>query len=750
MAKQPAPPFGGGTDIETVDLRSALEERYLAYALSTITQRALPDARDGLKPVHRRLLYAMRLLRLDPGQAFKKSARVVGDVIGKYHPHGDQSVYDALVRLAQEFAQRWTLVEGQGNFGNVDGDNPAAMRYTEARLTEVARLLLDGLDENAVDFRETYDGSEEEPIVLPAAFPNLLANGSTGIAVGMATSIPPHNAAELLDAAIFLIDNPKATTDDILHFIPGPDFPTGGIVVEPKDSIAEAYRTGRGGFRVRSKWHQEDAGRGTWVIVVTEIPWLVPKSRLIEQLASMVIDRKVPILADVRDESADDIRIVLEPRARTVDPDVLMESLFKLTDLETRISLNMNVLVKGKVPQVLGLAPALREWLDHRREVVVRRAQFRLDAIERRLEVLGGLLIAFLNIDEVIRIIRTKDDPKAELIRKYKITEVQAEAILNIRLRALAKLEEIAIRTENDALTAERSEIQKLLGSEARQWTKVKKEIAEVRKTFGPNTALGKRRSNFADAKTVTVDFTEALVEREPITVIVSNMNWIRALKGHVEDVSNLGFKQGDDLKTAFFAETTSKILVLATNGKVFTLDASKLPGGRGHGEPIRLQIDLEDSADIAQVWSYEAGKKRLIIATDGRGFVVGEDDLLASTKKGRNVLNVDSPAEARVAVPAEGDHVAVVGENRKMVVFPLTQIPEMGRGKGVRLQKYKDGSTSDARVFTLKEGLTWVDSSGRNFTVDKGDLKEWIGSRADAGRLAPKGFPRTNKFEPD
>jgi topoisomerase-4 subunit A len=464
----------------------------------------------------------------------------------------------------------------------------------------------------------------------------------------------------------------------------------------------------------------------------------------------MVIDRKVPILADVRDESADDIRIVLEPRARTVDPDVLMESLFKLTDLETRISLNMNVLVKGKVPQVLGLAPALREWLDHRREVVTRRAQFRLDAIERRLEVLGGLLIAFLNIDEVIRIIRTKDDPKAELIRKYKITEVQAEAILNIRLRALAKLEEIAIRTENEALTAERAEIQKLLGSEARQWTKVKKEIAEVRKTFGPNTALGKRRSNFAEAAAVTVDFTEALVEREPITVVVSNMNWIRALKGHVEDVSNLGFKQGDDLKTAFFAETTSKILVLATNGKVFTLDASKLPGGRGHGEPIRLQIDLEDSADIAQVWTYEAGKKRLIIATDGRGFVVGEDDLLASTKKGRNVLNVDPPAEARVAVPAEGDHVAVVGENRKMVVFPLSQIPEMGRGKGVRVQKYKDGGTSDARVFTLKEGLTWVDSSGRNFTVDKGDLKEWIGSRADAGRLAPKGFPRTNKFEPD
>ncbi len=745
-----APPPPGGDDVETVGLRSALEERYLAYALSTITQRALPDARDGLKPVHRRLLYAMRLLRLDPGQAFKKSARVVGDVIGKYHPHGDQSVYDALVRLAQEFAQRWPLVEGQGNFGNVDGDNPAAMRYTEARLTEVARLLLDGLDENAVDFRETYDGSEEEPIVLPAAFPNLLANGAQGIAVGMATSIPPHNVAELIDAAVHLIDNPKADTDDILKFIPGPDFPTGGTVVEPASSIADAYRTGRGGFRLRARWHQEDAGRGTWVIVVTEIPWLVPKSRLIEQLASMVIDRKVPILADVRDESADDIRIVLEPRARTVVPNILMESLFKLTDLETRIGLNMNVLVKGRVPQVLGLAPALREWLDHRREVVVRRAEFRLAAIDRRLEVLGGLLIAFLNIDEVIRIVRTKDDPKAELIRKYKITDVQAEAILNIRLRALAKLEEIQIRAEHKALTEEKAEIEKLLGSDARQWTRVKKELAEVRKTFGPATPLGKRRTDFGKAAALAdLDVTEALVEREPITVVVSNMNWIRALKGHVEDVANLSFKQGDDLKTAFFAETTSKILVLATNGKVFTLDASKLPGGRGHGEPIRLQIDLEDSADIAQVWNYEAGKKRLVISTDGRGFVVAEDDMLASTRKGRNVLNVDPKAEARVAVPAEGDHVAVVGENRKMVIFPLSQIPEMGRGKGVRLQKYKDGGTSDARVFTMNDGLTWMDSSSRTFTVGKNDLREWIGNRADAGRLAPKGFPRTNKFEP-
>ncbi len=745
-----APPPSGGLPIESIDLRSALEERYLAYALSTITQRALPDARDGLKPVHRRLLYAMRLLRLDPGQAFKKSARVVGDVIGKYHPHGDQSVYDALVRLAQDFAQRWTLVEGQGNFGNVDGDNAAAMRYTEARLTEVARLLLDGLDEGTVDFRETYDGSEEEPIVLPAAFPNLLANGAQGIAVGMATSIPPHNAAELLDAATHLIDNPKAGTDDILQFVPGPDFPTGGVVVEPKHMIAEAYRTGRGGFRVRGKWHQEDTGRGTWVIVVTEIPWLVPKSRLIEQLANMVLEKKVPILADVRDESADDIRIVLEPRARTVDPAVLMESLFKLTDLETRIGLNMNVLVKGRVPQVLGLAEALREWLDHRRDVLIRRSQFRFEAIEKRLEILGGLLVAFLNIDEVIKIIRTYDEPKAELIRRFEITEVQAEAILNIRLRALAKLEEIAIRKEDETLRAEKAEIEKLLGSEARQWTRVKKEIAEVRKTFGPDTALGRRRSAFAETTDIPfVDFTEAFIEREPITVVVSEKGWIRGLKGHVDDLSNLAFKQDDQLKTAFRTETTAKILVMATNGKVFTLDASKLPGGRGHGEPIRIQIDLEDGADIATVWPYTSGRKRLVATTDGRGFVVPEDDLLASTKKGRNVLNVDGPDEARISVPVDGDHVAVIGENRKLLIFPLSQIPEMGRGKGVRLQKYKDSGISDVITFAMSAGLSWVDSSGRTFNLEQKELRDWMGNRADSGRLPPKGFPRTNRFTP-
>ncbi len=747
MGNRVIPPDGNGGAIEVVDLKGALEERYLAYALSTITQRALPDARDGMKPVHRRILYAMRLLRLDPGAGFKKSARVVGDVIGKYHPHGDQSVYDALVRLAQDFAQRWPMVEGQGNFGNVDGDNAAAMRYTEARMTEVARLMLDGLDEDSVDFRDTYDGSEQEPIVLPAAFPNLLANGSQGIAVGMATSIPPHNVAEILDAALHLIEHPNATTDDILDLVPGPDFPTGGVIVEPKHMIADAYRTGRGGFRVRARWHKEETGRGGWVAVVTEIPYLIPKSRLIEKLAELVIDKKVPILADVRDESADDIRIVLEPRTRTVDPELLMGSLFKLSELEARIPLNMNVLVKGRVPQVLGLAEALRQWLDHRREVVVRRASFRLAAIEKRLEVLSGFLIAYLNLDEVIRIVREEDDPKAELMRRFELSDVQADAVLNIRLRALAKLEEIAIRKEHAALEEEKGGIVALLGSDRRQWSKVASEIKAVRKTFGPETVLGKRRSSFADAAELPLaDLTEAFIEREPLTVVVSEKGWIRALKGHVQDLTTLTFKTGDSLKTAFFAETTSKLLVLASNGRVFTLDASKLPGGRGQGEPIRLGIDLEEAADIVAVVTHKPGAKRLIVGSDGRGFVVPEDDIVAFTRKGRNVLNVDGVATTtKLFVPVEGDTVAIVGENRKLLLFPIGQVAEMARGKGVRLQRYKDGGVADAKTFTLADGLTWTDTSGRTWTVT--DLLEWFGNRADSGRLPPKGFPRTNRF---
>lgn len=734
--------------IEIVGLKDALEERYLAYALSTITQRALPDARDGLKPVHRRVLYAMRVLRLDPGAAFKKCARVVGDVIGKYHPHGDQSVYDALVRLAQDFAQRWPLIEGQGNFGNVDGDNAAAMRYTEARLTEVARLLLDGLDDDAVDFRATYDGSEEEPIVLPAAFPNLLANGSQGIAVGMATSIPPHNASELLDAAAHLIDYPDADSAALLPYVQGPDFPTGGVIVDSPSIIAESYRTGRGSFRVRARWHKEETGRGTWIVVVTEIPYGVPKSRLVEQLANLVMDKKVPILTDVRDESTDDVRLVLEPRSRTVDLDLLMESLFKLSDLESRISLNMNVLVKGKVPQVLGLADVLRQWLMHRQDVLQRRSRNRLRNIEKRLEILGGLLVAYLNIDEVIRIVREEDNPKAELISRYDLTDIQAEAILNLRLRALAKLEEIAIRTEHAELEKEKLELETLLGSEALQWKKVRKEIAQVRKIFAPETALGKRRTTFAVAKDrPALDFTEALVEREPVTVVVSEKGWIRALKGHVQDLSTLTFKAGDELKTAFFTETTARILILTTNGKAFTLEASRLPGGRGQGEPIRLNVDLDDDTDIALVFPYTAGAKRIIMSAEARGFVVSEDDMTSSTRRGRNVLTVDENMELKLAVPVTGDSLAIVGENRKLLVFPIAQVSEMSRGRGVRLQRYKDGSLSDAKTFNLADGLTWLDTSGRTWTVSSEELIDWRGNRGEAGRMAPKGFPRSNRF---
>src|SRR5919107_776979 len=746
MGKPVNPPSGG--EIENINLKDALEERYLAYALSTIMHRALPDARDGLKPVHRRILHAMRLLRLDPGNAPKKCARIVGDVMGQYHPHGDQAIYDALVRLAQDFAQRYPLVEGQGNFGNIDGDNAAAMRYTEARLTEVARLLLEGIDEDAVDFRETYDQTNEEPIVLPAAFPNLLANGSQGIAVGMATSIPPHNAAELCDAALYLLSHPKATSEQLLTFVPGPDFPTGGIIVDGKEAIAETYRTGRGSFRVRAKWTKEDLGRGTWAVVVTEIPYGIPKSRLIEKIAELLHERKLPLLADVRDESTDEVRVVFEPRARTVDPVILMESLFKLTELESRVPMNVNVLAGGKVPKVLGLAECLREWLDHRREGLQRRSRHRLAAIERRLEILGGLLIIYLDLDRVIKIIREEDEPKQELMRVFKLTELQANAILDTRLRSLRKLEEMELKREHDELTKEKGSIEKLLGSEAAQWKTVGWEIREVRKTFGPETALGKRRSEFADAPvTSDIDFAEALVEREPITVLVSDKGWIRSMKGHVADLSGVQFKGDDALKTAFFTETTAKVLVAATNGKIFTLEASKLPGGRGFGDPIRLLVDMEEGAEVVAALPYKAGAKLLVAGSDGRGFIAPADDIVANTRKGKQVLTVDQPGRAVVCVPAEGDHVAIVGENRKLLVFPVSQLPEMGRGKGVRLQRYKDGSVSDGKVFALKDGLTWKDSSDRTWTVEKADLRDWIGNRAEAGRLPPKGFPKNNKF---
>ncbi|HWF96749.1 MAG TPA: DNA topoisomerase IV subunit A [Xanthobacteraceae bacterium] len=746
MGKQLIPPPSG--NIEEIALREALEQRYLAYALSTIMHRALPDARDGLKPVHRRILYGMHLLRLDPVAAFKKSAKIVGDVMGSFHPHGDQAIYDALVRLAQDFSSRYPLVDGQGNFGNIDGDNAAAYRYTEARMTEVARLLLDGIDEDAIDFRPTYDGSSQEPAVLPGAFPNLLANGAQGIAVGMATSIPPHNAAELCDAALHLIDNPNARSRTLLKYVPGPDFPTGGIVVDPRESIAEAYTTGRGSFRVRARWRKEETGRGTYVVVITEIPWLVQKSRLVEKIAELLNERKLPFVGDVRDESAEDIRLVIEPRSRTVDAEVLMESLFKLTELESRIPLNMNVLVKGRIPKVVGLAEALTEWLGHRREVLVRRSNFRLAQIDHRVEVLGGYLVAYLNLDKVIKIIRTEDEPKPVLIKTFKLSEVQADAILNMRLRNLRKLEEMEIRQEDKDLRTERKALKELIGSEKEQWKRIADEIRAIRDKFGPKTALGKRRTGFAQAPEHDIAaMEEALVEREPITIVVSAKGWIRALKGTVTDLAAIVFKTDDQLKFAFPAETTSKCLVLATNGRFYTLDAAKLPGGRGHGEPVRLFIDLEQEGDLVAVFPYQGGRRFLIASTQGQGFVVAEDECLGNTRKGKQVLNVKAPDQACALAVVEGELVASIGENRKMVVFPIEQVPEMARGRGVRLQRFKDGGLSDLKTFKAQQGLTWVDSAGRSFTFALKELADWRGNRADAGRLAPKGFPRNNKF---
>ena len=745
MGKQVDPPIEGEAHI--IPLRDALEERYLAYALSTIMHRALPDARDGLKPVHRRLLYAMRMLKLDPGQGFKKCARVVGDVIGKYHPHGDQAVYDAMVRLAQDFAQRYTLVEGQGNFGNIDGDNAAAYRYTEARLTEVARLLLDGIDEDGVDFRATYNGEDEEPIVLPGAFPNLLANGSQGIAVGMATSIPPHNAAELCDAAIALIDNPATPLSELVALVPGPDFPTGGIIVEQPASLAETYRTGRGSVRLRARWTKEETGRGGYVVVVTEIPYNVQKSRLIEKIAELLNDKKLPLLADVRDESAEDVRVVLEPKSRTVDADLMMEALFKLTELETRFSVNMNVLIDGKVPRVCGLIELLRAFLDHRREVLLRRSRYRLGKIEARLEILKGLIIAFLNLDEVIRIIREEDEPKQALIARFSINDVQANAILDTRLRQLRKLEEMELRAEHDELSKEKEAIEALLASEAKQWKTVRWEVAQVRKTFGKDTVIGKRRSDFGSITDISgVDVAEALIEREPITVIVTQKAWIRALKGHAVDLSTLQFKGDDALAFSFPTETTAKLILLTTDGKAFTLDAAKLPGGRGFGEPIRLMVDLENEAEIMAAFPYVAGQKRLFTAKDSRGFIVSMDDVLATTRKGRQVMNVDD-ARLWCAPIIDGDMVAITGDNRKLLAFPLSEVPEMPRGKGVRLQRYKEGGVADIKTFSSEKGLTWLGSDGRSYTRKGEELAEWIGHRSEAGRLPPKGFPRSNKF---
>lgn len=748
MGKEITPPPGGPDDIQSVDLKAALEERYLAYALSTIMHRALPDARDGMKPVHRRIVHAMNDMGLKSNSSFKKCAKIVGEVMGNFHPHGDQAIYDALVRLAQDFAVRYPLVNGQGNFGNVDGDNPAAMRYTESKMTPVAELLLEGINEDAVDFRTTYDEENEEPTVLPGAFPNLLANGSSGIAVGMATSIPPHNAAELCDAALHLIKFRNASIEKLVEFVQGPDLPTGGTIIEDKDTIINAYKTGRGGFRVRAKWEKEETGRGGYQIIITEIPYQVQKSRLIEKIAELLIAKKLPLLDDVQDESAEDIRVVLVPKNRSVDPEILMESMFKLTELENRISLNMNVLSQGKVPKVMSLREVLTEWIDHRRDVLQRRSRHRLAAIVRRLEILGGLLVAYLNIDEVIKIIREEDHPKAVMMERFSLTDLQAESILNMRLRSLRKLEEFEIRKEFDALEAEKAEIEALLASEEQQWQAISWQIRDVRKTYGKDTELGARRTDFG--KVVEIDDSaiyEAMIEKEPITVVLSQKGWVRAMKGHTSDHTSLTFKDGDKLKLAFSAYTTDKILIMTTGGKAYTLGADKFPGGRGHGEPLRIMVDMDNDQDVLTAFVHQPKRKLLLASNIGNGFIVKETDLVANTRKGKQVMNVKMPDEAQLCVEVRGDYLAVVGKNRKMLVFPLDQLPEMARGKGVRLQRYKDGGVADLRCFSMEEGLTWEDSAGRSYTRMKDELTEWIGDRAQAGRMVPKGFPRSGKF---
>jgi len=728
-------------------LRRALGERYLQYALSTIMHRALPDARDGLKPVHRRVLYAMRQLRLDPGSGFKKSARVVGDVIGKYHPHGELSVYDALVRAAQDFSLRYPLIDGQGNFGNIDGDNAAAQRYTEARMTAVAQAMLEGLDEDAVDLRPTYDGSEEEPVVLPGAFPNLLANGASGIAVGMATSIPPHNAGELCRALLRMLDDPAVSDAALADIVPGPDFPTGGVLIDPPEAMAQAYAAGRGGFRLRAQWVIEDMGRGVYQIVVTQIPYQVQKSKLVERLAELVTTKKVPLLADVRDESAEDIRLVLEPRARTVDPAVLMETLFRLSDLETRFPLNMNALIDGRTPKVCSLKELLRAFLDHRRDVLLRRSRWRLGRIAARLEVLDGYIIAFLNLDRIIEIIRAEDEPKPVMIAEFALNDTQAEAILNMRLRALRRLEEMALRRERDALAAEQAGLEALLASERAQWARIGDEVRDIDRRFGAAAPGGARRTVLALAPEVDAMPPEAMIEREPITVICSRNDWIRALKGHVPLDAEQKFRDGDGPRFAFHAETTDKLLLMSTSGRVFTLPAASLPGGRGMGEPLRLMIDLANDDAVVALTPHRPGAKRLLASGAGDGFIAAEADLLAQTRAGRQALNLAPGVAARLFAPVAGDAVAVVGDNRKLLVFALEELPEMTRGKGVRLQKYKDGGLSDARVFTLADGLTWKDPAGRTRTVGGDELRDYVAKRATAGRMAPRGFPRDNRF---
>ncbi|WP_089270231.1 DNA topoisomerase IV subunit A [Puniceibacterium sediminis] len=752
-------------------LRRAIGDRYLTYALSTIMHRALPDARDGLKPVHRRILYAMRELRLSSTGGFRKSAKISGDVMGNYHPHGDMAIYDAMARLAQDFNVRYPLVDGQGNFGNIDGDNPAASRYTEARLTIVAEALLDGLTENAVDFRDNYDGTLTEPVVMPASFPHLLANGSSGIAVGMATNIPPHNIAELIDACLHMIKVPDCLDDTLMKYVPGPDFPTGGILVEPRDNIAQAYRTGRGSFRLRCKWEVEDLGRGTWQIVVTEIPYQVQKSKLVERLAELIQTKKVPILGDIRDESTEDVRMILEPRSKNVDPEVLMGMLFRNSDLETRFSLNLNVLIDGVTPKVCSMKEVLRAFLDFRREVLVRRSTHRMEKIDHRLEVLEGLIVAFLNLDRVIDIIRYDDEPKAALMREdwgrtfvramsekdyvappmvvgddaLGLTEVQAEAILNMRLRSLRRLEEMELVAERDRLMEERAGLEDLLESGDLQWSTIADQLRETKKKFGKDYAGGARRTTFAEASEAPDVPLEMMIDREPITVVCSQMGWIRAMTGHIDLSRELKFKDGDGPRFVFHAETTDRLLVFGSNGRFYTLSASNLPGGRGMGEPLRLMVDLPNEAEIMDIFIHNPERKLLLASSAGDGFIVPETEVVAQTRSGKQVLNVREPARATICKPVNGDAVAVVGENRKVLVFKLDELPEMGRGKGVRLQKYKDGGMSDATTFSLADGLSWRDPAGRTRTETA--LDEWIGKRASSGRMAPRGFPRDNKF---
>ncbi|MAF57972.1 MAG: DNA topoisomerase IV subunit A [Ponticaulis sp.] len=737
----------GEENIIDESMNEALSRRYLAYALSTITSRALPDVRDGLKPVQRRILYAMRELKLNPDASYRKCAKIVGEVMGNYPPHGDSAIYDTLVRLAQSFSVRYPLVDGQGNFGNIDGDSAAAMRYTESRMTAAAKLLLDGLDENAVDFRDTYDEQDSEPVVLPAAYPNLLANGATGIAVGMATSIPPHNAAELIDACLILVDNKNAELDELLEVMPGPDFPTGGTLVESKDTIREAYATGRGGFRIRAKWEKEDLGRGTWQIVVTEIPYQVQKGKLIERLAELIDAKKVPLLGDVRDESAEDIRLVLEPKSKTVDPDMLMESLYKLSDLESRFSMNLNVLDKG-APKVMNLKEVLMAYLSHRQEVVVRIAQHQLDKTLARLEVLEGYLVAFLNLDEVIRIIREEDHPKSELMKAFNLTENQAEAILNMRLRSLRKLEEMEIRGEHAELEKKRDKLEALIKSPAKQWKEVAKGLTEARKVFDPSTQLGRRRSIFGEAPAADVGdmIAEALIVREPITVVLSEQGWIRALKGHNNDLEKVKFKDGDGLALSCQMETTDKLILMSSDGRAFTLGGDKLPGGRGAGGPIRFQIDLEDEHSITDMFRLNPEGKRFMASKAGYGFICQEADLVSARKAGKQVVTTSSDSPLLISKVAVGDKVAVIGDNRKLLIFDLADLPEMPRGKGVKLQSYKDGGLLDAMVFSEADGFVVTEASGRQRTFP--DWQDWNGRRAGAGRMVMRGFPRSGKFD--